>query len=86
VCITLGKRGSQFKLPHRLELNRIRIRMNPERTGRRVKNRIKNQVILEMLVDRIAIGVRKDRDMDEYIEFAGNNVQDRWEKIFIKIY
>lgn len=39
-----------------------------------------------MLVDRIAIGVRKNRDMDEYIEFAGENVQDRWEKIFIKIY
>ena len=60
--------------------------MNPERTGRRVKNRIKNQVISEMLVDRIAIGVRKNRDMDEYIKLAGENVQDRWEKIFIKIY
>lgn len=60
--------------------------MNPERTGRRVKNRIKNQVISEMLVERIAIGVRKDRAMDEYIELAGENVQDRWEKVFIKIY
>ena len=60
--------------------------MNPERTGRRVKNRIKNQVILEMLVDRIAIEVRKNRGMDEYMRLIGNNVQDRWEKIFIKTY
>ena len=60
--------------------------MNPERTGRRVKNRIKNQVISEMLVDRIAIEVRKNRGMDEYMRLIGNNVQDRWEKIFIKTY
>lgn len=50
-----------------------------------MKSKIRNQIIAETLANKFSVEV-VNKDMYEYIELAGDNVQDRWEAIFAKIY